>query len=100
MPLDPAKTSNGQQWRYRALCHPRHGHDPELWFPPQPRPYVTHAEHEETRRARIAQENTAKAICVQCPVRRECLEYADQNDIREGIYGGMTPVERGKVPLR
>lgn len=36
----------------------------------------------------------AKRICRMCPVVAECLQYALDNDIREGIYGGLSPTER------
>lgn len=36
----------------------------------------------------------AKGVCGRCPVRVECLEYAlDRRD--PGIYGGLTPTQRG-----
>lgn len=36
----------------------------------------------------------AKAICVECPVRGECLSHALDRDEREGVWGGLTPDER------
>ena len=36
----------------------------------------------------------AKRICGECPVRAACLQYALDNDIRTGIYGGTSPLER------
>jgi WhiB family redox-sensing transcriptional regulator len=36
----------------------------------------------------------AKRICTMCEVRRECLEYALENDERFGIWGGMSERER------
>jgi WhiB family transcriptional regulator, redox-sensing transcriptional regulator len=41
--------------------------------------------------ARIA---SAKAICAECPVRRECLEYARETEDGWAIMGGTTPEER------
>lgn len=35
-----------------------------------------------------------KAVCATCVVSRQCLEFAQANDIRDGIWGGMTPKER------
>lgn len=95
--VKPATARRDPRWRRRAACR---GHDPEIWFPPPPRPYATRREHADTRRARIAAEERAKAICAVCPVSLECLEFAMDNDIKEGVYGGMTPTERGKIPLR
>lgn len=40
----------------------------------------------------------AKAICATCPVRDICLQYALDNDINEGIFGGLTA--RNRAALR
>lgn len=39
----------------------------------------------------------AKTICAFCPVRRECLEYAIENNERFGIWGGKDIGERRKI---
>jgi WhiB family redox-sensing transcriptional regulator len=36
----------------------------------------------------------AIAVCRACPVRVDCLDFAVQNSIQYGIWGGMTPVRR------
>jgi len=36
----------------------------------------------------------AKKICSECPVADECLDYALDMNIEEGIYGGRTPAQR------
>ena len=36
----------------------------------------------------------AKAVCSECVVRDDCLDYALAIDERNGIWGGMTPEER------
>jgi WhiB family redox-sensing transcriptional regulator len=36
----------------------------------------------------------AKAICAQCPVSTQCLDFAIRNDIPDGIWGGLTRKER------
>jgi WhiB family transcriptional regulator, redox-sensing transcriptional regulator len=36
----------------------------------------------------------AKLICSACPIRAACLEYANVNEIREGIWGGLAYAER------
>ena len=36
----------------------------------------------------------AKAVCENCEVRQQCLQYALDNDERYGIWGGMSDRER------
>jgi WhiB family redox-sensing transcriptional regulator len=45
-------------------------------------------------------EAQAKELCAACPVQRECLEYANDNEEPDGIWGGLTPIERRKEPRR
>jgi WhiB family redox-sensing transcriptional regulator len=40
----------------------------------------------------------ARQVCAACPVREPCLEYALNNRITHGIWGGLT--ERERRPLR
>ncbi len=53
----------------------------------------------ESATERRAREDEAKAVCAQCVVRADCLQYA--LDMREpyGIWGGLTELER-KARLR
>jgi WhiB family redox-sensing transcriptional regulator len=39
----------------------------------------------------------AKAVCVNCQVRAECLKYALDNDERFGVWGGLSERERRKL---
>jgi WhiB family redox-sensing transcriptional regulator len=41
-----------------------------------------------------AAQNRAKAVCMSCPVRTECLADALDNRIEFGVWGGMTERER------
>jgi WhiB family redox-sensing transcriptional regulator len=41
-----------------------------------------------------AAQNRAKAICLGCPVRTECLADALDNQVEFGVWGGMTERER------
>ena len=41
-----------------------------------------------------AAQNRAKAICLACPVRTECLADSLDNRIEFGVWGGMTERER------
>ncbi len=40
------------------------------------------------------QSKQAQAVCVECPVRSECMEYALADPGLVGIWGGMTSRER------
>ena len=44
-----------------------------------------------------AAQNRAKAICLGCQVRTECLADALDNQIEFGVWGGMTERERRMV---
>lgn len=63
-------------WQRQAAClnHP----EPDLFFPEQGR----------------AKAKRARAICADCPVKTECLEYALDEHIVFGIWGGLTRDER------
>ena len=37
----------------------------------------------------------AKALCDICLVRKNCLDYANTNEESFGVWGGLTPKERG-----
>jgi WhiB family redox-sensing transcriptional regulator len=42
----------------------------------------------------------ARKVCGGCPVRSECLEFAlgfPEDRDRHGMFGGLTPLERGQV---
>lgn len=41
-----------------------------------------------------AEQNRAKALCLTCPVRTECLADALDNRVEFGVWGGMTERER------
>jgi hypothetical protein len=58
------------------------GEDPELFFPGR-------GETMAVRRA--------KAICSQCPVRSECLEYALANPHDTGIWGVTSDRQRRQI---
>lgn len=40
---------------------------------------------------------SAKILCMACPVKDECLDYALRNRIKEGIWGGLNERERRKI---
>jgi WhiB family redox-sensing transcriptional regulator len=47
-----------------------------------------------------AASETAKSICAQCPVREECLEFAVATRQPDGVWGGLTPIERHRLIRR
>jgi WhiB family transcriptional regulator, redox-sensing transcriptional regulator len=67
-------------WHARGLCHGIAAEDAdELFFP-------AHRDHEA-----IAE---AKSICGRCPVKKDCFNHALDNEIRHGVWGGLTEAER------
>ncbi len=64
-------------WRHQAACR---GIDPAIFYP----------EDEEPGDA-------AKAVCLRCPVRQPCLEYALASRERDGVWGGATERERRRM---
>jgi len=69
-------------WRHRAACRDE---DPELFFPIS----------EMGPGARQLDE--AKAVCARCPVRTQCLNYAVDNGLDHGVFGGTTERERREL---
>lgn len=69
-------------WRGKAVCTAEQDH---LFFPPD-----DDYSEEKTREA--------KKICWHCPVWEQCLEWATENKIPYGVWGGQTPAERGVKP--
>lgn len=91
-------------WQLRAACRPEVFGDPDIFYPPRARTGHSRAANEAKRQAIIAE---AKAVCwgvpdvrPPCPVRVECLEWANTTRQTEGIWGGLTPEERGVTELR
>lgn len=70
-------TGLGQDWRHCSRCL---GEDGEMFFP-DPTDHLGNVR--------------AKEFCRPCPVREACLQWAVENDIRHGVWGGMLPEERG-----
>ena len=42
----------------------------------------------------------AKSICATCPVAEQCLEYAIETHQPDGVWGGLTAVERHRLVRR
>ena len=64
-------------WRIKAECR---GVDPHRFFPERGEPV-----------------RFAKAMCRVCPVRDECLQYALDNSIEYGVWGGTTHRQRQRL---
>ncbi|MGI5479317.1 WhiB family transcriptional regulator [Streptomyces lavendofoliae] len=67
-------------WQSRGVCHGMDPEDADATFFPLPRDHEAIAE--------------AKELCGLCPVRRDCLNYALENVLKEGVWGGLTEAER------
>jgi hypothetical protein len=46
---------------------------------------------------KMANINAAKKLCSLCPVRLQCLEYAVSAREYEGVWGGLSGIERKKL---
>jgi len=66
-------------WNAQAACR---GSDPDSLF------------------VQGAAQNRAKAVCMGCPVRTECLADALDNRIEFGVWGGLTERERRSLLRR
>lgn len=69
-----------QPWKLHAAC--RNLSDPDFMFP------VGKAS---------AQEREAKAVCHQCPVRKQCKTYALNNREEFGVWGGLSEADRRNI---
>lgn len=69
--------SRDRDWQDQAICSQT---DPESFFP-----------------EKGGTTAPAKKICLDCPVRTECLQYALDHDERFGIWGGFSERERRRM---
>lgn len=69
------------QWQDSAACRDS---DSELFFEPD----------NEWPVVRMRREQAAKKICAACPVRADCLRFAESGPEVFGIWGGTTQRER------
>lgn len=86
-PLQDLETPRDKSWFGRAACREA---DRRLFFEPE-------GEGAGPRARRI---RSAKAVCAECPVRRECLLFALATPERYGIWGGFTSRERATLKHR
>lgn len=76
-PLIPGLDMRSTDWHEQALC--KDGLDPDAYFRGgEGQVYV-------------------KNRCRPCPVRRECMNYALDHYIEDGIWGGLTAHERRRL---
>lgn len=57
--------------------------DPEIFFPDQDESLGTY--------------NIAKQMCFECPVQKQCLDYAMKTNQLFGVWGGLTYRERFRL---
>jgi WhiB family transcriptional regulator, redox-sensing transcriptional regulator len=69
-------------WRDDAACRDA---DPDLFFPVG------------TTGLRLGQINVAKRMCQACPVQTQCLAWALDHGITDGVWGGTTEDERRAI---
>ena len=69
--------------------------DPEIFFPEDRAEGASPA-----TRPVYLREREAKLTCMDCPYKRQCLEYAIKNPDLQGIWGGFTETERRKLRNR
>lgn len=69
--------SDDAAWMKDARCS---GAKTDLWFP-------------ELGQSTVH----AIRVCQECPVKRECLNYALDNEIVHGVWGGTSARERSKM---
>ena len=80
-PILPIPTSG---WRFQAACR---GESTETFF-------LSAGQRGVARRRREA---AAKAVCADCPVSRQCLNWALRIAEPYGVWGGTTPEERNAM---
>jgi WhiB family transcriptional regulator, redox-sensing transcriptional regulator len=74
-----------ETWWEWAVCR---GQDASFFFAPS---------YFEKRAEKQAREAVAKALCVRCPVREPCLEFALATRDPHGVWGGLNEMERRAV---
>jgi WhiB family transcriptional regulator, redox-sensing transcriptional regulator len=78
----PAAMTVNANWREDAACR---GADPELFFPIG------------TTGAALRQIQEAKRICLSCPAQTQCLAWALDHGITDGVWGGTTEDQRRAI---
>jgi WhiB family redox-sensing transcriptional regulator len=76
---EAGQAADASAWRFLARCADQ---DPDLFFPVG------------SSGPAVRQAMRAKAVCAQCPVRAECLEWALDTRQPHGVWGGLDETER------
>ncbi len=79
---EAGQDSQASSWRFQARCADQ---DPDLFFPVG------------SSGPALRQTLRAKAVCAQCPVRAECLEWALDTRQPHGVWGGLDEHERERL---
>ncbi|HEX4015877.1 MAG TPA: WhiB family transcriptional regulator [Frankiaceae bacterium] len=79
---DAGQDARASAWRFNAQCADQ---DPDLFFPVG------------SSGPALRQTLRAKAVCAQCPVRSECLEWALDTAQPHGVWGGLDEQERSRL---
>jgi WhiB family redox-sensing transcriptional regulator len=77
----PGPNADFWDWQLRGSCR---GTDSDLFFHPEG----------ERGQARSSREESAKEVCLHCPVCKPCREHALKVHEPYGVWGGMTEEER------
>ena len=99
----PEDRAAAEAWTLKSKCL---GFDPEFFVPPAPTAAKGTPEYREQDTENKNQTKAAKRFCKgqedgrPCPVMDECLAYALENKVWEGVYGGTSARERRKIDAR
>ena len=74
--------AENDHWRSDSACRDT---DPDLFFPVG------------TTGQALVQIERAREVCNQCPVKRDCLEFALETNQDSGIWGGTSEEERRAI---
>lgn len=77
-----ALSAADDDWRDLAACRDT---DPDLFFPVG------------STGLALDQIAAAKAVCMQCPARGDCLDYALESNQDSGVWGGLSEEERRQI---
>lgn len=59
--------------------------DPAYWFAD---------EDDEDEKFGKSEQAIARTVCGRCPIKIQCFQYAIENDIQHGVWGGSVPAQR------